>query len=168
MTNSIEVFEDFLNPGDFEKVNKTLTSESDFPWYYKNSVVYPNQCHETHYQFVHLFYNDSAWQSVFGKNLSPCLNQLKVFALIRIKANLLVKTEDHVEHGFHTDFVCGSPFKTAIFYVNTNNGYTLFEDGTKVKSEANRMVVFDGSLRHTGATCTDEKTRIVVNFNFFV
>ena len=164
----IEIFDDFLNPNDFEKVNKTLTSESKLAWYYKNSVIYSNHNHETHYQFVHNFYDNLTWLSSLGEVLLPCVKQLKAVALIRIKANLLIKTENHVEHGFHTDFVCKSPHKTAILYVNTNNGYTLFEDGTKVKSEANRMIVFDGSLRHTGATCTDEKTRIVVNFNFFV
>ena len=54
--------------------------------------------------------------------------------------------------------------KTAIYYVNTNNGYTKFEDGTVVNSVENRCVVFDSSLRHTGTTCTDQKTRVVINF----
>ena len=60
-----------------------------------------------------------------------------------------------------------SNITTAILYVNSNNGYTLFEDGTKVESVENRIVLFDSNLRHTGTTCTEEKVRIVVNFNFF-
>ena len=50
---------------------------------------------------------------------------------------------------------------------STNNGYTLFEDGTKVDSVANRMVLFEGNRLHTGATQTDERFRYVVNFNYW-
>ena len=35
---------------------------------------------------------------------------------------------------------------TSIFYVNTNNGYTKFEDGSIVESVANRMLIFDSNL----------------------
>ena len=56
---------------------------------------------------------------------------------------------------------------TSIFYVNTNNGYTKFEDGTKVESVANRMVIFPSNMKHIGTSCTDEKTRVVINFNYF-
>ena len=55
---------------------------------------------------------------------------------------------------------------TAIFYLNTNNGYTLFEDGQRVASVANRIVIFDAALRHTGASCTDADHRLVLNLNF--
>ena len=55
---------------------------------------------------------------------------------------------------------------TAVFYINTNNGYTEFEDGTRSESIANRMVTFPANLKHRGTTCSDEKTRIVINFNY--
>ena len=57
---------------------------------------------------------------------------------------------------------------TSIFYVNTNNGYTKFEDGTKVESVANRMITFPSNMKHTGTSCTDEKKRIVINFNYYI
>ena len=50
--------------------------------------------------------------------------------------------------------------------MNTNNGYTTFKDGTKVDSVANRMIIFDSELDHTGTTCTDQKSRVIINFNF--
>ena len=56
---------------------------------------------------------------------------------------------------------------TAIFYANTNNGYTKFENGLIVESVANRMVFFSADMKHTGTSCTDEKTRVVINFNYF-
>lgn len=168
MEPSSIVIDDFLSTENFNKLNETIVENSDFPWYYQNSVVYKGD-HETHYQFTHVFYKHLSWKSNFGDLLLPCLDQLGARALLRIKANLYVKTESHVEHDFHVDCsYCKSPYKTAILYLNTNNGYTLFEDGTKVKSEANRMLVFDGPMRHTSATCTDEKIRVVINFNFYI
>ena len=47
--------------------------------------------------------------------------------------------------------------------MNTNNGYTIFEDGTKIECR-NRVVIFDSQLRHAGVP-TDEK-KVVINFNF--
>ena len=55
---------------------------------------------------------------------------------------------------------------TAIYYVNTNNGYTYFEDGQKVESVENRLVIMPSNLPHAGATCTDELRRVVINFNY--
>ena len=49
-----------------------------------------------------------------------------------------------------------------------NNGYSEFEDGTKVESVANRMVTFPANVKHTGTSCTDEKTRVVINFNYLI
>ena len=56
---------------------------------------------------------------------------------------------------------------TAIYYVNTNNGYTEFEDGSRVESIENRLVTFPSYMKHTGTTCTDQKRRIVINFNYY-
>ena len=56
--------------------------------------------------------------------------------------------------------------KTSILYLNTNNGYTRFEDGTKVESVANRMVTFPNQMMHTGTTTTDSEYRLVLNLNY--
>jgi hypothetical protein len=55
---------------------------------------------------------------------------------------------------------------TAIYYVNSNNGYTKFKSGEEIKSLENRLIVFKCNLLHSGTTCTDEKRRVVINFNF--
>ena len=83
---------------------------------------------------------------------------------MRIKANLNVATKKHIKRDLHTDF--DVPCITAIAYMNTNNGYTIFEDGTKIESVENRVLIFDSQLRHAGIPCTDEKRRVVINFNF--
>ena len=91
---------------------------------------------------------------------------MKYFTLVRAKANLLFKTDKIYEHGMHTDFENNTKVTTGIFYVNTNDGYTKFKNGTIINSEQNKYVEFDGNLEHTGSTCTNSKYRIVINFNY--
>ena len=56
---------------------------------------------------------------------------------------------------------------TSIFYINTNNGHTRFENGKRVESVANRMVTFPSHLQHTGTSCTNARTRVLINFNYY-
>ena len=45
-------------------------------------------------------------------------------------------------------------------------GYTKLKKCRKLKSVANRMLIFDSDLEHAVFTCTDEQNRVVVNFNY--
>ena len=83
--------------------------------------------------------------------------------LHRIKAILTTKTPTHRFSGYHIDY---KDMTTVAFYVNTNNGYTEFQKGAKVKSVANRAAIFDSNLVHGGHTATDQKTRVMINFNY--
>lgn len=164
-----QIFDNFLDPQCFKELQSVLCG-SNFPWYY-SSVVVNGRDGIDHFMFTHSFYRE--WEYCPSSDhyflLDPFLRKINPYGIIRIKANLLSRTEKHVEHGFHTD-VCKSrqkSIKTAIFYVNTNNGYTKFEDGDIIESIENRLVVFDSGINHTGSTCTDKKTRIVINFNYY-
>ena len=89
----------------------------------------------------------------------------KFVSLYRMKVNLNQRTSKIIEHGVHNDvkFKC----RTGILYLNSNDGYTMFEDGTKIESIKNRFVSFDSNLKHSGTTCTNERCRIVLNINYF-
>ena len=80
------------------------------------------------------------------------------------KRNLYPNQNKFIEHDTHIDY--DEPHQAAIYYINTNNGYTKLEDGTKVSSIANRMLFFDGSKNHQSTNCTDEKIRLNINFNY--
>ena len=56
---------------------------------------------------------------------------------------------------------------TAIYYVNTCDGFTEFEDGTKTEAVANRLVKFPANLKHRGVSQLDNRFKCVINFNFF-
>ena len=56
---------------------------------------------------------------------------------------------------------------TSVFYFNTNDGYTEFENGEKVHDVENRLITFPSPYYHTGNSCTNNSYRIVLNLNYF-
>ena len=55
---------------------------------------------------------------------------------------------------------------TAIFYLNTNNGFTEFKDGDIINSVRNRLIMFPANTSHRAVGQSDVNQRIVLNFNF--
>ena len=89
-------------------------------------------------------------------------------ALFRVKANLYTVTPMIIEHGYHMDYQVPKPNTTSVFYVNTNDGYTKFRDGTVIDSVANRLLTFPTSTEHTSSSCTNAPYRISINLNYEV
>jgi len=166
------VTDDFLSAEAFQYVQSQLLSPG-WPWYFQDSVDYAEEKNDLgKFQFCYHLYRNHTWQGAGESIVSPFLNQIRAVSLVRVKANLQVRTESRRQNKFHVDLLDPDlkPYDdllTAIYYVNTNDGMTVFEDGTEVESVANRMVVFPSRTRHTGTTCTDAKRRVVINFNFF-
>jgi len=171
MTNEdIKIKDDFLDQEEFNKLQQTLTGNSGFPWFYNEEIDFKDDVNK--FQLIHMFQYHSAPTSESFQIVLPIVKLIQPLSILQIKANLLTRTPEIVENTFHVDI--GKPkskriaqWTTSIFYVNTNNGYTKFEDGTKVESVANRLVSFPANMKHTGTSCTDKKTRIVINFNYF-
>jgi len=173
----VEVIDNFLSEEDFIEVEKLLMG-ANFAWHFNNLVVYGDDEEsvpkEDNFQFTHAFYTpdiEAGYEAVNSQHfpvLFPILKKLPIKALWRVKSNMMPKQDKHIVHEYHKD-VPSKDFKstTAIFYVNTNNGYTIFKDGTKVDSVANRLVSFDSQKLHSGSTCTDTKSRVVININYF-
>lgn len=155
------IIDDFLAKEDFDKISNMVMDNVHFPWFYYNGKTVAN---DDWFQFAHTFYWDNKPNSNYFDALDCFLTKLNVNSLIRIKANLTVRTEHLFLSEMHTDvdFDC----RTAIWYLNDNDGYTEFADGERIQSKANRMVIFPSNLKHAGSSHTDTKTRIVFNFNY--
>tara|TARA_R110000803_G_scaffold166832_1_gene230156 strand:- start:1905 stop:2396 length:492 start_codon:yes stop_codon:yes gene_type:complete len=159
-----EVIDNFLAEEDHKRIADTLL-DAEFPWFYNSYVVGPEEEDTVYnYQFTHQFYAHYKWNSEFSHLMEPIVEKLRPRALIRIKANLSPVTNEIISGRWHTDYAFEC--KTAVYYVNTNNGFTKFRTNQVVESVANRMVIFDSHDLHTGATATDVKARCVVNFNY--
>jgi len=159
--SDIVIKDNFLNEEDFKTLQKDIMS-TYFPWFFNDYIVFDEEEHlKDNFQFTHTFVLDNNKRSSLFHLLTPLINKISPNNLLRVKANLGTRNEQHIEHDFDEPDVT-----TGIFYINTNNGYTRFKDGKKIESVANRYVKFNGSKLHSGVSQTDTKSRIVLNFNY--
>ena len=166
----VEVYDDFLEEEQFRWVKREMLG-NNFNWKLA-SVLDPKIdniiCSDLeNIQFSNWMYHGLAPGGPEFNIAEPIFKdpRLDLTGLVRIKANLTMRTPEVITHGFHTD---GNFHHTsAIYYVNTNDGYTAFEDGTQIESVENRLLVFDSQISHTGSTCTNARVRCVINFNYY-
>ena len=158
----MNIYKNFLSKEDFKNI-KSVIMGNYFPWYYSNGVIDEDDQYD---QFVYTFIKNKSIINCPQNMLdliTPLLSKIKHKKYLRVKANLLLKTSEIVEQGYHIDQLEG---ETCVFYLNTCNGYTKFKNGKKIKSEENKLVRFKSTLEHTGSSCTDKKRRVVINFNY--
>jgi len=164
-SGDVKIYDNFLKQPDFDKLEELFFTDNHFPYFFKPFKVSEG---DGFIQFNHYFYDQQIILSDFFEYVLPILEGLDVRSLMRVKANLQPKEDNIRVTKLHLD-MC-DPLdnqKTGIFYVNTNNGKTIFEDGTEVDSVKNRMIIFPGSKQHAGTTHTDTALRCVINFNWF-
>ena len=157
----IEIIDNFLPEEEFKSI-QSLMMGGQFKWFYSKGRTTED---DGKYLMVHMFF-----QPEVGSNSehlpiwNTFMNKVEAKKCERIKANLTFKTPTPEPSDYHIDY---NDMKTAIFYINTNNGYTEFESGVRVSSVANRVCIFDSNLKHRGLTHTEgDHQRIVVNFNY--
>ena len=161
----MKIIDNFLDDDSFKIIHQYFTAE-DFPWYFSDSIANQKRGLDQ-FQFCHLFYDISKpYLQNYSNFLTPLFNKLQAKYILRVKANLRPRTTQGVLSDYHVDMSLNQ--QTAIYYLNTNNGYTKFQqnDYDDVKSVANRLLTFDGSLKHCGCSATDSNYRIVVNINY--
>ena len=175
----MKIEDNFLEQKVFDEL-QTLMMGKNFTWYFRSRYYAQQQEEEVvkeedvldQFQFTHTFYDAGAQRSSYMEQVQCFLELLSVLSIGRIRANLNTRLPTFIKNPFHSDMENileekQKQWTTSIFYVNTNNGYTLFEDGTKVESVANRMLIFPAHMKHTGTSCTDQQIRIVINFNYY-
>jgi len=170
----MEVIDDFLDSSQFELIYDSMMG-NEFPWYFYSYVDYADDDYRfiddpDNYQFAHKFYDSTIGKeshSYLLPTLAPIIEKIDCKKLLRVKSNLNTKTSKHIKRDFHIDSdITWNKHKTSILYINTNNGWTEFKDGSKVNCVSNRMVIFDGAMKHAGVTCTVEKRKVLINFNY--
>ena len=156
----LQVVDNFLPEDQFKIIQNNLFHPR-FSW-----AFVPRAHSGERSQLVHEFWNPVEGNiSEYKQLIIPFINRLKPAAILRCKANLQPQNEQIIEDPLHLDFDNISA-TTSIFYVNTSNGYTHFEDGSKIESIANRLITFPTQTMHGGACCTDQVARVVINFNY--
>ena len=180
MSKDIKIIDNFLPHDVFMKVKNYVFNE-DFTWKYSFGITTSKSTNESG-QFVNIIYGTSTGienledaQSIlypiqFGLQNKYLIKPEGLIPL-RCKLNLNPKESTNSQLGeYHVDIAFSElcpQHKTMIYYLNTNNGYTLFKNPEKkVESIENRIVIFDGDIEHVGYSCTDQNIRCIVNLNF--
>ena len=192
MSDLIDIQDNFLPKKEFDHIqNQILGTEMyHFPWILSQILsttppehegrdpreLYGEELLDKRYtdniQMCHGFYDLHAPCGETIEIIYPILQKIQPVVILRIKANLLMRRDTIIESNMHNDVVDIDRYdnadflRTSIFYLNTCDGYTKFENGDKVQSVANRFVTFPQSLKHCGSTCTDQPFRSVINFNY--
>ena len=174
MKSEYKIIDNALNINDFD-ILKDFVLGDKFCWYFEKDVVNKSWAIEPLTE-GQMNWNFFWFHSIFSENMvvtspdiwnaiQPILSVLKPKSLIRAKANSYPKTPRIVHHQDHTDL----PYEHtgALFYLNTNDGLTILEDGTEIKSIENRILLHDASKPHHSTTCTDASRRVNLNFNYF-
>ena len=157
----LQVIDNFLPSYQFKEIlNIIMGKDSSFPWYWSDQICYDG---DPFFQFYHSFYNEKTGESKSYSLVNIFNSKLQIRRIRRVAGSLTLRTVFNRKTGYHIDY---PNIRTAIFYLNTCNGYTKFKGGGKVQSVANRIVIFDSNLKHQAVTCTDEKRRVVINFNY--
>ena len=154
----MNIYKNFIDKKICKQIKDNMLG-ANFPWFYRK-----NQTGKDSSFLNHVFFTNNKLNSNLYSLIEPLVKKLNPDKLINIRANLCLKRP--MKSHWHSDFdnlKLTSKSKTAIYYVNTNNGYTVFKN-KKVKSEANKMIIFNGNTQHKVKYQTDRDTRIVINF----
>ena len=163
------IIDNFMEQEYFKKVFNLLIKLNNFTWVYSDTVA--DDLDNEGFYFVHTFFENNLSHSEHFENIitplvQKFLNTTKInkCTLVRAKANLFIKSVVNFKNNLHKD-QDNKNYVNLIYYVNNNNGYTEFEDGTKINSVANRALIFDNNILHRSVNQTDEKVRINFNLN---
>ena len=182
----VKIIDDLLDNDSFQKLNLTLLpsmEDARLPWYF-GSITGENKDSLKNYQFTFVFYK--GYPDFFIDQNYPLVDPIlrkipDLYQLVRIKANLQPHSEEKYISDWHWDDIGYTPngdgtrsneqmpIKNAyvgIFYLNTNNGYTELDDGTKVDCVANRLLLFPNEMKHRGVSANDTRFKTVINIVF--
>ena len=180
----LEIIDNALSDNVFKEIQEYIMG-TDFPWYYRDSVAYPSNVEssnkavkkivskgltDTQKQYnsfmVHIVYDKNRiYSDLAFEKLQPLIDVINPKALLRIKINSYPKTPTVIHHQDHVDR--DYKHKGALFYINTNNGMTVVENKTEIKSVENKLLVFDSSKLHHSTTTSDSNRRVTLNINYF-
>tara|TARA_Y100000361_G_scaffold108210_1_gene98039 strand:- start:48 stop:623 length:576 start_codon:yes stop_codon:yes gene_type:complete len=176
MRDQVDIIDNFLNKEDFEKIRNKICSK-EMEWIFSshttsindsnklNDFLFSNLIQSSLAFFENVCFNKPTVNEELYFLLAPLIIKLRAKFLIRIKANLTTATDKPIRSDWHIDHEYEGT--TAIYYLNTNNGYTVFRDfPQRIPSRENRVLIFPTSLYHAGISQTDTKARYLINFNY--
>ena len=180
--NNIEIVDNLLTAEEYKKFRSDALGRGHTMNWHPGQIDPPEETDLAPYENIQMVHNFIISKEDYGieryfENMStktcpilfPLIDRMDVRSWVRVKGNIRHRTESFVKGLFHTDFPTPryDGLTTSIFYANTTDGYTEFEDGTIVEGIGNRLITFPYHYKHRGTGCTDQAFRMVINFNYF-
>ena len=170
MAKKVQIFNNFLDQEVFLEIKKFIMSPR-CQWRYVNYIAHKDgRDNDNDGYFVHSFkdchpqtFEDRYPESPHFPLIAKILDKIQYRNILRIRSSLYPRRDVQKPDPFHIDY--NFPHRVCIFYVNTNNGYTMFENGEKIPSVENQLATFDGSEKHCSVVQTDTPARYIVNIN---
>ena len=160
-----KIVSDFLDADAFGEI-RDLVTDQDFPWRRRDHMAGDSD----KMYFTYNFYNGMEVSSgLYKLHILPVLQKLEAVAPVEVRANMSI-SELYEVSGWHCDYKLKC--KSAILYLNGCDGGTelKIDEGVTtvfIKSEANKMLIFDADVLHRGITSKREPVRYIINFNYF-
>ena len=164
MTTTHQVFDDYF-PRDFFIRLRNKVYNPAFQWQFSSKLNDSQDKDDDSVYFVQTIYQDHEPRSFLWEDIKYILNNhFNALGLFRSKVNFYLRTKTLVEHAPHRAMEI--PHKGAIIYLNTCDGFTRLEDGTKIESVENRILFFDPLTLHNSTSTTDQPGRFNININY--
>ena len=169
----IEIVDNFLSDYCADSYVKIFNGigqvATPFPWAFYNDlngVERIGNYYFNHQLILNYKVKSNEWLSIFQPLISTI--GIPFDNVWRLKVNLYPRTQRRVHHSTHIDYQPNSGLRTCLYYVNTNNGFTIFDGKRKIGSKKNRAILFDGSNKHHSTTPTDCNYRCSINIDYKV
>ena len=170
----MKIIDNIINKKEQEELKSTLLGRN-FPWFYLNDITM-NKGGQQRPGFSHYFVNDekinSDWNSMTNNIINNSCKKTKINydKIIESRAFLQVPLHSNITKNnlVDTPHIDRETKHTVIlYYVTTAVGDTIIytdRGEKKIAPKQGRVVIFDGSLKHT-ATQPTEDVRCVININ---
>ena len=167
----MKLIENFLSENYFKEIQDLLMS-SNFPFYRQEHVGTKEDITLssllTHMLVVQ--YKKVSDPKLHHIIMQPIIDRLskehRIIRVIRSKINLYPYQNEHMKSAYHIDQA--EKHKVLLLSINTNNGYTEFENGSVFNAVENNAIIFDGHERHRSVSQTDHSAKININVNYEV
>ena len=161
--SSMMIEDNFLDHDKWKELHDYMTSWK-FPWFMQQTLTYGNDDLAA--------FGCNQWLTAEAPpRFAPLVDEfgsaLNAPNVLRVRADMTILNPNGYRHGWHVDEK--EPHWVCIYYVNDSDGNTLLrEEGItwQVEPKANRLLLFDGKIEHTGHSPSEHKNRILINANF--
>lgn len=162
------VKDNFLPKDIYLNLREKLYS-SEIPWYYRRNDVKGNPDSIGFFNFC--WFNDGKIQHPsFEPDIVPILKMMNCYSVFQVRANHVLTSHKNIKSSWHVDSLETNPnYKTAILMFTTCNAITQLDLNNEIigiESIENRLILFDGNIKHMVKYQTNVPRRIVINFNF--